>query len=885
MTESISLYILVLNALIYTIYGDLPNGGAFILNECGKYDKYQQFQFLKEKNYYRVELKKYNNSCFDCNNCQSGSSPHFNRCSTNSKGQQWNMNISSNTLIQSYNSSQCLTFIGIVPWVIGKMNDCGTNNYYGQNFIFDSKTNYLKSNNNNSLCITAQYYPMPNCSISPYNTYKYCNQTLPTSIRVNDLISRMNYIEKLNLLHNGDPGVPQFGFPNIKYQECLHGVVVNCGAKGYYSNNSCPTSFPHAELLGATFNRSLWRYIATAISDEARALNNQGHSGINCWAPNINLCRDPRWGRCQETPGEDPFLTSQYVIEYSKYIQYGIDNKYLKAVSTAKHAYAYDQEGNYGVTRGKFDANITDQDQVNYYFVPFRAAVQNANIRASMCAYNGINGYPACGNDFYLNEISRNQWGFNGFYISDCGAIEDGMFTQYVDANLNGSNLERVAYAMRSGCDAECGTGFPDYGPYAYQQGILSEDTLNKVVSRVMSVSFDEGFMDDPSTVYYRQYGPEYIDNPQHRALSLSAAEQGIVLLKNKNNILPLKSDYSQTIAIIGPHGNATQRMLSSYHGGNNLVNSHSPLQIISKLAKSTSYIMGCSLICNNTSKFNDAVNAATKADISLVFLGLDPVNDESKCRVENSSSNGCCDNNGHCFTATETEGWDRGQIAFPGYQLELLQAIANVTSTKTILIMMNGGMIDLSWPKMDNSNVDAIIEAFYPGQLGGDAIANILYGKVSPGGKLPLTIYPVSMTKQRETGDMNLRNNGGITYQYYTGKVVYEFGYGLSYTTFEYVYYDSNVNKSVSTLEMANYYRNKLYYRDVISYTIGVKNTGHMDSDCVVLGFVNYTDPDAPIKSLFDFQRVFVKVNQIVNVSLSISPESISILIRKEMR
>ena len=352
-------------------------------------------------------------------------------------------------------------------------------------------------------------------------------------------------------------------------------------------------------------------------------------------------------------------------------------------------------------------------------------------------------------------------------------------------------------------------------------------------------------------------------------------ARQGIVLLKNENNILPLSIDTINSnklkIAIIGPNANATQTMLSNYQGKNILVNSHSPMNIISTNVINTSYASGCPFLnCTDTNGFADAVNLAKESDISIVFLGL--------CPGTTPTCNGP--------STVEREGLDRSNISFPGYQLELLKQVYDVNPNKTILVLINGGAIDLTWPK--ESGLPAIIEAFYPGELGGDAIYDVLFGNVSPAGKLPFTIYDQSLIHNRPyISDMNLRNNGGITYRYYQGTPVYEFGFGLSYTTFEYQWSNYNYNynggekeksKLISTKKMANYYWNKQYFYKAVDYEVTVKNTGNVGSDCVVLGFVSSNHTDSPIKKLFDFQRVYVGVGQSVNVTLSVSPESISL-------
>ena len=358
-------------------------------------------------------------------------------------------------------------------------------------------------------------------------------------------------------------------------------------------------------------------------------------------------------------------------------------------------------------------------------------------------------------------------------------------------------------------------------------------------------------------------YGYQQIDSAEHRALALSAAEQGIVLLKN-NGILPLSSNGNgKSIAIIGPHGNATVDMLSNYHGTNILVNSNSPYEaFMASGGYKVTYSMGCDYGCNSTAGFTEAVTAAKNSDYALVFLGLHPSH---------------CNDNVNRGAACEAEGWDRNTIDLPSNQTLLLQEVFNVNKN-TILILINGGTSNISWAK---NNVPAIIEAFYPGELGGVAIRNIVLGNTAPAGKLPVTIYDASFMKSRNSiMDMSLSDNGGITYRYYTGTPLYSFGFGLYYTNFTYKYYNNSIDKHIDTKVMADFYRNGYYFykSDATSFVVEVTNTGKVASDCVVLGFVTSNDPDAPLIKLFDFQRTFVDVGQSVNVTLSITPESISI-------
>eukprot|EP01084_Bolivina_argentea_P243622 408373_1 len=592
----------------------------------------------------------------------------------------------------------------------------------------------------------------------------------------------MTLYEKVqNLQRRGTGvGIPRLGVPANIFNEALHGVNCNCG-ETYKGNTGCATSYPHATLLGSTFNRSLWRTIGAAISTEARAFANQGITGLFFYAPDINLFRDPRWGRGQEVPGEDPFLTGQYVMEYSYNMQFGEDEKYLKVVSTAKHYADYDQEGNYGTIRQAFNANVSMQDQVEYYWPAWRSAIQTGRVKSIMCSYNAVNNVPSCGNDYFMNQVARKEWGFDGFFVSDCGAIGDTAFKAYVSLLYpNSSNtvqeLQLARIAIQGGCDNNCGTYYNDYLQQSVESGYTSLTDIDIASKRVWKRTIELGKLDfnnqgKPSS-YYTTYGADKIDTIEHRNLALNAAEQGIILLKNENNFLPLsiQNMKGKSIALIGPHANSTQDMLSNYHGSNILVDSNSPFMAMKQRnIYDINYAQGCNYLCNDTKDFQNAITVAKSSSFAIVFLGLHPA--------------------GKCESACEAEGWDRNTVIFPGDQLLLLQQVYAVNKN-TILVLINGGQIDISWPK---DNIPVIIEAFYPGELGGSAISSIIYGDVSPSGKLPYTIYDESILRTRPSiMDMSLRDNGGITYRYYTGTPVYNFGFGLYYTNFTYKYYNA---------------------------------------------------------------------------------------------
>eukprot|EP01060_Flectonema_neradi_P002802 TRINITY_DN1176_c3_g1_i1.p1 TRINITY_DN1176_c3_g1~~TRINITY_DN1176_c3_g1_i1.p1 ORF type:complete len:793 (+),score=176.42 TRINITY_DN1176_c3_g1_i1:1458-3836(+) len=738
-----------------------------------------------------------------------------------------------------------------------------------------------------SVALTGMGAAAASCKDPPFSSYGYCNQTLTAYERAADLANRLNDTEIANMLANGNTGCDRLGVPQFRFTEALHGVVSACGRETYFkefggNNTGCPTSFPHAMVLGSSFNRSLWSNIGETISTEARALSNQGLAGIAFWAPDINLARDPRWGRSQEVASEDPFLNGEYVMNWARSFQEGgptESKKYLKAVSTAKHFHDYDCEKCQGCDpsfagecdRGGFNAIVSDQDQVEYYWPAWRAAIEGAGVHSVMCSYNAVNGIPSCGNDLSMNQVMRGKWNFDGYVVSDCGAVGDPAFTAYGKLYLNGSTSKQVNQAITSGCDLNCGSYYTQHMPDALKTGVLSRDDANTAFIRTWSKAFSLGFMDDD--VPYHKYGPELVDTPAHRELALSASEQGMVLLKNDGDLLPLST--TSSVAMIGPHLNATQEMISIYHGTVNLANIMSPYQVFKRKGVNiASQAVGCSTVatddeptsCTSKDGFDEAVAAAKKAEVAIVFVGLTPG------QMKNDSSD-----------AREDEGWDRNIITLPGYQEDLIKAVY-AANPKTVVVLIHGLQVSIDWTR---STVPAILDAHYPGEVGGEAIYNTLFGKVSPAGRATTTVYPAAFAATRPIANMNMRDAQGITYKYYTGTPLWEFGFGLSYTTFKFE--SINTTVSVTAKDMLNHHAKYFKSRGVdyspALYEVKVTNTGKVPSGCVVLGFVSSADrsqdghADAPLKELFGYDRVFLQPGETTTVILTIPPQVLSMV------
>eukprot|EP00054_Salpingoeca_dolichothecata_P016810 m.99173 g.99173 ORF g.99173 m.99173 type:complete len:931 (+) comp22155_c0_seq2:48-2840(+) len=805
----------------------------------------------------------------------SATNPNSNQLWTiESSSSSSSLSSSSSSQFKLVGSSLCLTLTDPSEFSAITMQDCKSFiNPHWQQFSYDASTGQISPTANTSLCIDAGSPSNRSCTQPPLNQFPFCNQSYDINTRVADLVGRMSVSEKVLLMSNSNPGLPRLGLPALSYGEALHGVLGGCG-KASGNQTGCPTSFPHATVLGSAFNRTLWTLIGNTIGKEARALNNQGvygnqvafGLGVTAWAPNVNLFRDPRWGRGQETAGEDPYLCGEYGRHYVAAVEG--DDDYVMLGATPKHFLAYDQEGNFGISRGAFNANVSLQDLVEYYLPPWAAVAPIAS--SVMCAYNGVNGVPSCSNDQFMNQVMRDRYNFDGFFVSDCGAISDPFSSAFAlehHPTLNTSMLNawKVFNGVTGGCDCNCGSTYPGYGALAVGAGILHEAAVDKALSRILRAFLRLGYLD--SNVPFRSLGPSDVDTSYARQLALEAAQQGTILLQNNDTVLPLQNLAQTKIAVVGPHYNATQDLLSNYHGSNTLVNSHSPLQAMQADPRFqvVAFAQGCDVQCNTTSGFQAAINAATKADVTVVVVGLLPSHPSQTVEPR----------------AFEAEGYDRFNISLPGYQESLIQAIHEQTNTTVVVVLVHGGALAIEWTK---ANIATIVDAHYGGELGGDALVSVLAGDVSPAGRLTTTVYPVSYVRERPTiMDMNLRpQNGvpGITYLYYSGPTLWPFGWGLSYTTFSFVAGTTVLESSTSEWQQAWHEERAKQGQQIaspISYEVNVTNTGSVVSDVVVLGFLSSASPDPeqqPLKELFGFDRVSqLKPGQTVSVRFYMPP------------
>ena len=421
---------------------------------------------------------------------------------TYSPGQQFYYN-TSKYMITSGFTGLCLAVpsgTGGVALALANCSDSDQN----QGWSYDTMLGQMQYSQNWMLCMDAGTdirYHDTGCGSKPYSGYGYCNYTLSPQARIDDLVGFIGVGEKAQLLsadERTNGGIGRLAVPAYTYGECLHGVRSSCGTAAPGSTG-CPTSFPNPLGMAATFNRSLWSIVGDVIGTEGRALANQDIIGLGMWAPNVNLFRDPRWGRGQETPGEDPLLTSEYIAYFARHLQGDHDTGYLKIASTCKHFSAYDLENYATGSRKSFNAIVSDQDLVEYYWVPFRACVQRAHVQSIMCSYNAVNGIPSCANALFQNTIARGEWGFDGFFVSDCTAVE----AIYNRQNYTSSLQLAIKAAMDAGTDVNCGPTYTHSLADAVNKGAVSESALNTSVSRLLTSAIRLGLLDPPERQPY----------------------------------------------------------------------------------------------------------------------------------------------------------------------------------------------------------------------------------------------------------------------------------------------------------------------------------------------------------------------------------------------
>ena len=807
---------------------------------------------------------------------------------------------------------------------------------------------------------------------SAQTTYPFQNPNLPVAQRVDDLVSRLTLQEKAGQMGTDAPAIPRLGIPAYYWwSECLHGDAV-----------SPATVFPEPMGLASTFDLELESEVANAISDEDRAWWNrtggagkpQGFHGLTFFAPNINIFRDPRWGRGQETYGEDPYLTARFGTTYVKGLQ-GDNPKYFKVIATPKHFAVHSGPE---PERHRFDAVVSDYDLYDTYLPAFQATVTQAHAQSVMGAYSSLDGVPDNASPLLLQTNLRERWGFDGYVVSDCGAIGD----IYGGHHYAKSQEEADALAVKAGCDLDCG-GEYNRLPNAVQQGLITEAEIDRSVKRLFTARMKLGMFDPPSQVPYSRIPDSVIDGPEHRRLALRAARESIVLLKNQRNFLPLRRSI-KSLAVIGPNADDMGVLRGNYSGS-----SHHEVTVLEGLQKKLGgqtrieYVQGSGLTAatdlapvpasalrnggkpglrgeyfqgedlagtpvavrrDTQVRFNwsgrGPVNGLSQYHYSVRWTGelLAPRDGEYTLGVRGDDGFRLYVNNKRVIddwgvhpaqdrSATLTlkagqavpirleyfqaEGeaevtllWkEPGQAAFsdavaaarradavifvggissqlegeegtngngdrtdlnlPAIQQRLLQALY-ATKKPIVLVLMNGSALSVNWA---NAHLPAIMEAWYPGEEGGDAVADVLFGDYNPAGRLPVTFYK-GVDQLPPFRDYAMK---GRTYRYFTGTPLYPFGYGLSYTRFAY----SHLNIPP-----------KMDQDRSVTITAQVENVGARSGDEVAQLYLraDAARPDSarmiapgqpmPRLQLAGFQRVHLAPHQRKTVSFTLTPE-----------
>ncbi|KAM1092229.1 hypothetical protein ACFX19_019843 [Malus domestica] len=723
---------------------------------------------------------------------------------------------------------------------------------------------------------TESTQPPYSCDSSQPSTssYPFCKTTLPINQRVQDLISRLTLDEKISQLVNSAPPIPRLGIPSYEWwSEALHGVAdVGKGIKLYPTIHNA-TSFPQVILTAASFNDHLWYRIGQVIGTEARAVYNAGQAtGMTFWAPNINIFRDPRWGRGQETPGEDPTVTGRYAVSYVRGVQgdsfYGGKHKLgaggrLQASACCKHFTAYDLDNWNNITRFGFDACVTQQDLADTYQPPFQKCVQEGQASGIMCAYNRINGVPSCADHNLLTKVARGQWDFHGYITSDCDAVS----IIYDVQGYAKKPEDAVVDVLKAGMDVNCGSYLKDHTKSAVDQKKLKVSKIDRALHNLFSVRMRLGLFDgNPLNQPYGTIGPDQVCSQLHQALALEAAQDGIVLLKNSGRLLPLPKAKAISLAVIGPHANALEALLGNYHGPP--CKSITPLEALQGYAKNIYYHPGCDSVKCPQAAFDEAAGTAKEADYVVLIVGLDQ--------------------------SQEREELDRLHLGLPGQQQELISSVAKVAKKPVILVILSGGPVDISFAK-HNKNIGSILWAGYPGEAGGIALAEIIFGEHNPGGRLPMAWYTEDYVKMPMT-DMRMRcepktGYPGRTYRFYTGKKVFDFGYGLSYSNYVYKFSsaasqnklylnESSISPTAKSSDSGRYQLvqdlgGEFCEQKKLSVRVRVHNHGEMVGKHPVLLFVGEKKPKngRPMKQLVGFKSVILSAGERAEIEFDLNP------------
>ena len=641
---------------------------------------------------------------------------------------------------------------------------------------------------------------------------KYKNTELSVGERAEDIVSKMSVQEQAEQLKYDAPAIERLGLSAYNWwNEGLHGVA----------RAGTATMFPQAVGLAAMFDDDLMYDVGSVIGDEARAKYNEFskhgdhdiYKGLTLWAPNVNIFRDPRWGRGQETYGEDPFLTSRLGTEFVKGMQG--DSDVIKAAACAKHFAVHSGPE---AVRHEFDAEVSAKDLEETYLPAFEALVKDAKVEGVMGAYNRVNGEASCASRFLQGKLDK--WGFDGYFVSDCWAIRD----FHTHHGLTKSAEESAALALKTGCDLNCGNTYLHI-LIALQEGLISEDDIRKACVQLMKTRIRLGMLDDATE--YDAIPYSVVASNENKALSLECAEKSMVLLKN-DGILPLDRDNIETIAVIGPNADSRAALEGNYNGtADRYITFLEGIQ--DAFDGRVIYAQGSQLYKDRSSgltlpddRIAEAEAAAEQADVVILCVGLDAT-------IEGEEGD----------TGNEFSSGDKADLRLPAAQRRLVKSII-AKNKPLIIVTAAGSAINVE------ADCNALIHAWYPGQFGGMALADIIFGDVSPSGKLPVTFYE-NADELPDFCDYSMKNR---TYRYAQGNILYPFGYGLTYSKFE-----------CSDLEYSNG-----------TASVTVTNIGDRETEDVVEFYIKDTSPDAvPNHSLCGFKRVSLDAGESTIVSVRI--------------
>jgi len=651
--------------------------------------------------------------------------------------------------------------------------------------------------------------------------------------RAEELVSQMTLEEKvLQMLHSA-PAIERLSVKAYNWwNEGLHGVA----------RAGVATIFPQAIGLAAMFDEDMMEIIGDAIATEARAKFNMQqesddtdiYKGLTFWAPNINIFRDPRWGRGHETYGEDPYLTSRLGVRFVEGLQ-GHDENYMKVAACAKHFAVHSGPEE---LRHEFNAVVSKKDLYETYLPAFEALVKEAKVETVMGAYNRTNDEPCCGSKMLLKDILRDDWKFDGHVVSDCWAIKD----FHENHKVTNSAVESVALAVKNGCDINCGNIFI-YLQEAVKQGLITEEQIDTAVTRLFTTRMKLGLFDDKDKVPFNKISYKEVDSKKMRQLNLEVAEKSIVLLKNKDNILPLNKEKISTIGVIGPNANSRRALVGNYEGtASRYVTVLEGLQDYLNDDIRVMYSEGCHLykskvgaLCVDNDLESEVRGVCKESDVVVAVMGLDSGLEGEEGDEGNAYASG-----------------DKPNLKLPGLQEHILK-VCKESGKPLIVVVLSGSALDLRWA---HENADAVIQGWYPGAQGGMAIAKSIFGDNNFEAKLPLTFYKTS----EELPEFTDYSMEGRTYRYMKNEPLYPFGYGLSYTDFEI----SNVNFDTDKIT-----------DNGVNINLTIKNKGNFDGAETVQVYVKANMDNTPNAQLKALKKVSLKKGENKDITLSLPIDS----------